>query len=260
MTTFEPLQESSSAQEESAQLSLWAHLPAKTSHAPTSKAGASTENDLVSSSRPSELSGKSGPFGDALRTLLTQELEERTGFVLRWKRSATPSGRSWWVLGTPGHRTDGTASGSSLLPTPVKSDAALAGSRDYQSPNRNPGQTLSDLWLGYLPTPRASDGDRGGRGDLIQAMRGNSNSHFKAPMLPTPTKRDQRADNWSPAYERRKSPTIDALSSRHGRTGIHALLELVEWMMGYPPSWHASGSEPTATPLSHKSPKRSGEP
>lgn len=34
-----------------------------------------------------------------------------------------------------------------------------------------------------LPTCRASDADRGGRGDLIQAIRGNPNKHFT---MPTP--------------------------------------------------------------------------
>lgn len=38
--------------------------------------------------------------------------------------------------------------------------------------------------FGLWPTPRRTDADRGGRGDLIQAVRGNSNSHFK--MWPTP--------------------------------------------------------------------------
>ncbi len=41
---------------------------------------------------------------------------------------------------------------------------------------------------GLLPTIRSTDGERGGRGDLIQAVRGNPNSHYK--MLPTPTKSD----------------------------------------------------------------------
>jgi hypothetical protein len=37
---------------------------------------------------------------------------------------------------------------------------------------------------GTFPTPKATDADRGGRGDLIQAVRGNSNKHFK--FWPTP--------------------------------------------------------------------------
>ena len=38
---------------------------------------------------------------------------------------------------------------------------------------------------GLLPTIRSSDADRGGRGDLIQAVRGNQNKHFR--FFPTPT-------------------------------------------------------------------------
>ena len=37
---------------------------------------------------------------------------------------------------------------------------------------------------GLWPTIRSTDGDRGGRGDLIQAVRGNENDHFKP--WPTP--------------------------------------------------------------------------
>lgn len=38
---------------------------------------------------------------------------------------------------------------------------------------------------GSWPTIRSSDGERGGRGDLIQAIRGNPNSHYKAWPMPT---------------------------------------------------------------------------
>jgi hypothetical protein len=50
----------------------------------------------------------------------------------------------------------------------------------------------SGLW----PTVRSSDGERGGRGDLIQAVRGNENGHFK--MWPTPTASDQNIASQSP--------------------------------------------------------------
>jgi hypothetical protein len=89
--------------------------------------------------------------------------------------------------------------------------------------------------------------------------------------LPTPTKRDSRMDGWSPAYERRNSPTMDAVMSRammaatptatanqlapssalkwagaralaamlrsHGLTGTAALPITYGWMMGFPPGW-----------------------
>lgn len=42
-----------------------------------------------------------------------------------------------------------------------------------------------------LPTLRKSDVERGGRGDLIQAVRGNPNSHYRT-SLTTLTARDHR--------------------------------------------------------------------
>ncbi|MDQ7263021.1 LysR substrate-binding domain-containing protein [Paracoccus sp. PS-1] len=79
--------------------------------------------------------------------------------------------------------------------------------------------------------------------------------------LPTPTKRDSRMDGWSPAYDRRKSPTMDAVMDgamtdrapdkwagaralaamlrSHGLTGTAALPITYAGMMGFPPGWHA---------------------
>ncbi|MBB4629642.1 hypothetical protein GGQ58_004439 [Paracoccus denitrificans] len=165
-----------------------------------------------------------------------------------------------------------------------------------------------------LATPRKTDADRGGRGDLLsQLQRHNSRHagmmgtptanaaprgsvlrkhkgrmtsdqdrfdrsptigealHFDRPLhrepetLPTPTKRDSRMDGWSPAYDRRKSPTMDAVMARamdgamtdrapdkwagaralaailrsHGLTGTAALPITYGWMMGFPPGWLA---------------------
>lgn len=47
----------------------------------------------------------------------------------------------------------------------------------------------------YWPTPKATDADRGGRGDLLQAVRGNQNKHFKPPEIfwPTPTAQGGRS-------------------------------------------------------------------
>lgn len=46
---------------------------------------------------------------------------------------------------------------------------------------------------GLLPTIRSTDGERGGRGDLIQALRGNPNSHYRSTWVPTPTCGDAKA-------------------------------------------------------------------
>lgn len=113
--------------------------------------------------------------------------------------------------------------------------------------------------------------------------------------LPTPTKRDKRMDAWSPAYDKRKSPTMDAvldgamtnrapdkwayarriasLLSDTGLTGPSQTLPITYgWMMGYPPGWLASAlisamakgsllpaslSRRSATPSSRKSLKPS---
>jgi hypothetical protein len=129
------------------ELTLFAGLPpAKTRARRTPKAAASTARAPGCSSRPSESPENSDPVGSALRTFLACELAATTGYTMAWKRSATSAGRSWWVLGTPARPTAETA-------------------------------------LSLLPTARASDADRGGRGDLIQAMRGNPNKHFT---MPTP--------------------------------------------------------------------------
>ena len=51
-----------------------------------------------------------------------------------------------------------------------------------------PEHLTSGTESGSWPTIRASGGERGGRGDLIQAVRGNPNAHYK--MWPTPSARD----------------------------------------------------------------------
>lgn len=92
-----------------------------------------------------------------------------------------------------------------------------------------------------LATPRKTDADRGFRGDVLSQLNGYPSKHAgmlhtptvtanmhhpsmaKWPScdgwsvianpetLPTPTKRDKRMDAWSPAYDKRKSPTMDAV-------------------------------------------------
>lgn len=87
------------------------------------------------------------------------------------------------------------------------------------------------LW----PTPRHSDADRGGRGDLIQAVRGNPNSHYK--MWPTPTAVDHKGANTrAPGKER---PLCDDdLPTRVARESSGQLNpQWVELLMGFPPGW-----------------------
>lgn len=195
---------------------------------------------------------------------------------MRWRRSATPANHAWWVLETS-------------APTTSTSGRGLSAS----TPNSSPPALLA--------TPRRSDADRGGRGDVLSQLQGHASRHagmlptpvkpnggrrlsrqkiesgrrsngakaqidtpnllrHAAEMLPTPTKRDRRMDAWSPAYDRRKSPTMDAvldaamtgrapdrwtyarsiaaLLKEHGLTGASQTLPVTYgWMMGYPPGW-----------------------
>jgi hypothetical protein len=168
-----------------------------------------------------------------------------------------------------------------ILSTPRASDMAAGGHGDT-------GRMGSVRHM--LATPRKTDADRGFRGDTLSQLQGHASRHAgmlhtptaKANMhmpamkkwpscegwseianpetLPTPTKRDKRMDAWSPAYDKRKSPTMDAVMdgamtgkasdkwtyarmiaailTEHGLTGASMTLPVVYgWMMGYPPAW-----------------------
>src|SRR5690606_12303413 len=90
-----------------------------------------------------------------------------------------------------------------------------------------------------LPTLRAGDGDKGGRGDLLMAVRGNASpsGHFKGGL---------------------PKGTIPP--------GRLAFLTLRSWMMGLPPSWLetalsiAPSAPPRATRSCRRSPTTSSEP
>lgn len=86
---------------------------------------------------------------------------------------------------------------------------------------------------GFWPTVRASDGERGGRGDLIQAVRGNANSHFR--MYPTPTASNTKANHM------RGSDKGKAREPRsYGATGP-LNPRWIEWLMGWPMGWTKLG-------------------
>ena len=120
------------------------------------------------------------------------------------------------------------------------------------------GSARHQLQEAMLATPRRTDADRGFRGDVLSQLNGYPSRH--AGMLPTPTKRDKRMDAWSPAYDKRKSPTMDAvldgaqtgrapdkwayareiaaMLTEAGLTGPSNTLPITYgWMMGFPPGW-----------------------
>ena len=69
-----------------------------------------------------------------------------------------------------------------------------------------PAHLTNGNGFGFWPTIRATDGQRGGRGDLIQAIRGNPNAHYR--LWPPP-----RA---SANENRQTKPTPSQLAGKHG--------------------------------------------
>jgi len=101
-----------------------------------------------------------------------------------------------------------------------------------------------------LPTPRASDADNGGRGDLLTVLRGYETRH--AGTLPTPTARDWRSGKASKlTHAHNYRPLNEQLSWMSGNRSGHVNPRFLEWMMGLPKGW--SEPAPSAIPSSRKS-------
>jgi hypothetical protein len=85
--------------------------PVPTSAQPESKKDSAAKTP-VCGEKCGALSGACDLVGCLLRTRLLSVLRELTRSLLHWKRSATPSGRSWWVLSMPERLTGDKESGS----------------------------------------------------------------------------------------------------------------------------------------------------
>ena len=145
-----------------------------------------------------------------------------------------------------------------MLSTPRASDMKAGGHGD----TGRMGSVRHQLHDAMLATPRKSDAERGFRGDVLSQLQGYNSKHagMQRETLPTPTKRDKRMDAWSPAYDKRKSPTMDAVVDgamtnrapdkwQYARqiaavlqqanlSGASQTLPVVYgWMMAYPPAW-----------------------
>ncbi|WP_226998723.1 hypothetical protein [Tardibacter chloracetimidivorans] len=166
------------------------------------------------------------------------------------------------------------------LPTPT---ATQYGSQSYPEDPSRKRPSLNTLLAAKLPTPIASFQMSGqsnpglkAKGVIYPAMgplieisagrmepgrfRGDMEGWARAETLPTPTKRDKRMDAWSPAYDKRKSPTMDAvldgamtdrapdkwayarqiaaMLTEAGLSGASMTLPATyNWMMGFPPGW-----------------------
>ena len=107
--------------------------------------------------------------------------------------------------------------------------------------------------LNRMPTLRATDGERGGRGDLLQAVQGRENSHFR--LYPTLMARDWKGPPGAGTLARgnragdllntavRRMPTLVAKDAESGAPGDGGPLNPTwcEWFMGFPLGWTELG-------------------
>ena len=183
----------------SEQLTLFA-VDSPASHGATPGSSEALKMTATSGQRCSELSRISGLDGSLARMseALFQIPWASTAVYLTWKPSATPAGRLLFQLAVSAPRTDGTG-------------------------------------VGLLPTVRATDADRGGRGDLIQAVRGNENKHYR--MWPTPTAITDNGGaalcKWGGSGSREKLRQMVPPEELNGSLNP----TWVEWLMGFPSGW-----------------------
>jgi DNA (cytosine-5)-methyltransferase 1 len=135
-----------------------------------------------------------------------------------------------------------------MLPTPT-----VCGDYNRKGASKTSGDGLATvLRNGMLPTLRASDGEMGGRGDLLTVLRGYETKH--AGTLPTPQARDWK-DGSNPKPHGANFQSLPVTIATHGGPG-RMNPRFREWMMGYPPGWTDIGPKepkPRAIPSSRKS-------
>ncbi len=195
---------------EPASISSTEASPVRTSALPARVQG-STGRVPVCGGRCDGSCRKCDPVGFSLRTCLLSACEALTAYSLRWKNSATPAGRAWWVLGRWGLRTRGIESGSlGDWNTPAATTYGSSnngcpgdGRTEYATKGRPSleGQARAD-WL----TPKAADGRAKGVGgtDKSKALV------LQARDWPTVTMQDA-SNNGGPAQMKRNSLPLNAV-------------------------------------------------
>jgi hypothetical protein len=110
------------------------------------------------------------------------------------------------------------ATGSGLLHTPT----AKANQASPSMRSRDPGS--------WFPTPKASDVDRGGRGDLLQVVRGNPSpsGHFR---WPTPT----ASEGTGPGHATKGGMNLRTAIQKATPGSLNPTW--VEWLMNFPLGW-----------------------
>lgn len=207
-------------------ISSAAAFPARTL-APPDLAEASKANAAGCGFKCDESCPRCGRLGSLLKTSLLSAVEAQTGCSATWKRSATPSGRSWWVLTISARRTGASACGSSGDPWPTPTASAYGSSNngcpgdgraEYATKGNPSLATLAKEWQ----TPTASLASAGSRsrsgerkGELL--LTGQALQKW-----PTPTAGDAKASGSRITEDSNAHPGISLTDAAvHGLTTQH---------------------------------------
>jgi hypothetical protein len=145
-----------------------------------------------------------------------------------------------------------TPAEAASVPTPTANDA--------KNSTLPPSQRRRDSLIGYLlasgtvPTPKASDAERGGRGDLLQIVRGKESPSHR---WRTPTVTDAVHSGRKKPSKPGKQISLPQQVNDGADTTGQLNPEWVEWLMGFPTGWTDCGG--SATPSCPKSPSGSGD-
>ena len=157
---------------------------------------------------------------------------------------------------------------SGMWPTPTAGDSKASGSRNTPQSKAHSGTSLTDWVRGdggagrtTWPTPRASDAERGGRGELLHIVKGASGPRGRlwptprVSMVHGPSEREVREGD----PKRRLETAVLVPPWRPidvPTTGGQLNPTWVEWLMGFPLGWTACDA--SATPSSPSAPRSSG--
>lgn len=183
------------------------------SRSPSPGSDEAREMTVTSGLKCCELLRSSGPAGCLVKMLLASSIWRSTRCFLTWKPSATPGGRSLFLLRPSTPRTGGTDAPSwptptaavRMWPTPSASDCGRTAINPHLTRNgtirhigKNGGQSYArlDAVAAMFSTPTASEADRGGKGYRHGGLR-----------CVIPEESGQLNPDW------------------------------VEWLMGFPPGW-----------------------
>jgi hypothetical protein len=161
-------------------------------------------------------------------------------FSETWPKAGMMRNGSAYVRPTLERRTDGN--GCSLWPTPTQADSD---GRTIRMKSTDPlfketgRHALSlDRAVQRWPTPRASDAERGGRGELLHIAKGATTP--MGPLWPTPMASDAvKWSNQSKAEREAKGQMVrlPTAVSPQGGAGGQLNPMFVEWLMGFPANW-----------------------